>query len=521
MIFLTGFMGSGKSAVGRKLALKNNMPFVDLDRLISEKTGAKIPDIFNYAGEKAFRRLEREVLLESVDDGRNKIVATGGGLPVDPVNRQIMKAAGTIIFLDASIETIRGRIGSATDRPLWGPEADALYETRRSAYEDADRVIKTDGKDLMTVAAEVEQVFENLSAPVPVVTESAAYPVYIGAGIFERFRHYLKRHAEPEGVFVLVDEKVYGLHLPRIEGALSDMRHQVMPVPSGEASKSFGQLEKVMDSMLSCQVNRNWVMLAVGGGVTGDLAGFAASMFMRGIPVIQVPTTLLSQVDSSIGGKTGINHARGKNLIGSFHQPLFVVSDVSFLETLPETEKRAAMAEVVKYGVIMDEDLFSYLELGSYDTYDLEKIVRMCAADKARVVALDEREGGIRRTLNFGHTIGHAIEKFNDFRISHGSAVAAGMIFAAWLSEDMNLIDNMEFQQIRKLIRDLDMVPADLKMPAADDVAGAITLDKKGFEKGLHFVLTEGVGSVSVKMLSNSKILDAYEGFLHGYGQGL
>jgi 3-dehydroquinate synthase len=271
--------------------------------------------------------------------------------------------------------------------------------------------------------------------------------------------------------------------------------------------------------MLSLRVNRQWVCLAVGGGVTGDLAGFAASVYMRGIPVVQAATTLLAQVDSSIGGKTAVNTKFGKNLVGTFYQPLFVLSDTAFLATLDPAQMRSAMAEVIKYGVIMDAPLFEYIENGP--PFDYQKIVTMCSRDKARVVGLDEREGGLRRILNFGHTLGHAVEKSTDYTVLHGLAVGVGMLFASWLSRERNLLPDVEYQRIRRVILREGVVPEGLSLPPEKEVARAMALDKKAAGKGVHFVLTPSIGDVSVQKLSEIEVMEAYKGFADGYARGL
>ncbi|OPZ61049.1 MAG: 3-dehydroquinate synthase [Deltaproteobacteria bacterium ADurb.Bin510] len=512
MIYLVGFMGSGKTTVGRRLALKLGVPFIDLDHEIERQRGAKISEIFRVAGEEAFRLLETQALEELILGGREAVVATGGGLPMNPYNRELMKASGTIVHLAANFETIRQRLAGDTSRPLWNEEALDLYDSRLTAYAEADYAVQTDEREIGEIVEEVAGLRQ--LKPVAVLTKPRPYPIYIGQGIFDSFKLYLKRHLRVEGLFVLADENVYATHIARIEGALSNTQHHLMPVPAGEGSKSFEFLEHVLGAMLSARINRNWAVVAVGGGVTGDLAGFAASVFMRGIPVIQVPTTLLAQVDSAIGGKTAVNHELGKNLVGAFHQPTFVLSDIDFLKTLPAEQTGGAMAEVVKYGVIMDPELFDYLEQG--EPFDYARIVRSCSRDKAAVVAADEHEGGLRRILNFGHTIGHAVEKASGFKVNHGVAVAQGMRFAAWLSEDLALLEPMECQRIAGLIAQLGIVPSDCALPSVEEVAAALALDKKGFAKGIHFVLTEKLGTAITMELTSHRILEAYERFVHG-----
>jgi shikimate kinase / 3-dehydroquinate synthase len=520
MIFLTGFMGSGKTSVGRALSRNLGLPFLDLDELISARAGSSIAEIFSCAGEEAFRALERKALAETASAGRPCVVATGGGLPAHPLNRRLMKASGVVVNLHASFETLRSRIPGDGSRPLWKDDALALYQARAGAYADADLVVMTDNRPVEEIAMEIASSLDALLPdPVGVILEDNPYPVYIGKGIFPRVLSLMRRFTSPEGIFVLADEEVLRHHGHAVEQALAPFPHAVIPVPSGEDSKSMAFLEKVLTRMFTLKVNRQWVCLALGGGVTGDLAGFAASIYMRGIPVVQAATTLLAQVDSGIGGKTAVNTDFGKNLAGTFYQPLFVLSDTGFLNTLEPAQLRSAMAEVIKYGIIMDRQLFAYIENGP--PYDYQKIVTMCSRDKALVVSRDEREGGLRRILNFGHTLGHAVEKSTGYAVLHGEAVGVGMLFASWLSLKRGMLPEAHFTRIRKLIDREGIIPPGLKLPPLEDVKQAMSLDKKGSEKGFHFVLTPSIGDVSVQKLSEIEVLEAYRGFADEYARGL
>ncbi len=519
MIFLTGFMGSGKTQVGKALAERLKAPFTDLDAEIGSQAGTTIPEIFRCAGEDAFRFLEHKTLLDVASRDDWSVVATGGGLPVMPVNRRIMKACGCIVHLRASFDTIRSRIPEDPSRPLWNSRAQALFQSRIPAYEDADLIVDTDGLTIEQTADEIAGRLGILPQPLGFILPDNPYPVYIGKGIFSRIVPLLRRHCDPEGLFVLADENVATHHEPLIRMALDKIQHSIMTVPSGEDSKSSSFLDKVLSEMFFRRVNRQWACLALGGGVTGDLAGFASSIYMRGIPVIQAPTTLLAQVDSALGGKTAVNNEFGKNLVGTFHQPLLVLSDTDFLATLDEAQSRSAMAEVIKYGVIMDAPLFEYLEAGP--PFDNEKIVRMCSRDKAAIVERDEREGGLRRVLNFGHTLGHALEKDSGYTLPHGTAVAAGMLFASWLSREKGLLPGRDYGRIKDLITSRGIIPVGLTLPLPQDVALEIALDKKGQGRGIHFVLTPSIGDVSVQKLTELEVLEGYKGFADEYARGI
>lgn len=512
MIYLTGFMGSGKTSVGEALASRMKRPFLDLDRYIAAKVGKSITEIFACAGESSFRCVENESLLEVAEGAWGTVISTGGGLPVNRMNRSVMKASGYVVYLKASFDTLITRIPTDPGRPLWNERASQLLEERKPAYEDADFIIDTEGLSVQEVARKIIKQISSMVNPLPVLVPGQPYPVYIGKGIFGNLRKYLGRHGKPEGFFVLVDENAEKCHRQSMNRVFRGLKHVVMTVPSGEASKSFPFLQEVLDRMFASKVNRQWTCVAVGGGVTGDLAAFASSIFMRGIPVVQVPTTLLAQVDSGIGGKTGIDVSSGKNLVGTFHQPQFVLSDVDFLDTLDRKQIDGAFAEVIKYGVIMDRELFEYLEKKKKP--DLELIVSKCSADKASVVTGDEREKGLRRILNFGHTLGHALEHAHGYAMNHGQAVGAGMVFAAWLSSDLGLLQKKDLKRIQDLVNRLVFRKDRPIYPQVRKIREGMKLDKKGTEEGVLFVLTQGIGDATVKKFSTSQILDAYERFV-------
>ncbi|MBN1637210.1 MAG: 3-dehydroquinate synthase, partial [Deltaproteobacteria bacterium] len=489
------------------------------DENISCNAGTKISEIFSSAGEKAFRFLEQDALKKIIRHGEECVVATGGGLPVDPINRSLMKAAGFVFYLQASFETLQARIPDAQGRPLWDNCARELFESRKNAYEDSDYIINTQCKSIEELARELEYTIRKLSMPIPVALADNPYPVYVGKGIFNDLPGIMHRHLNPEGLFVLCDENVKRMYSDHIQGVLGGVKHHIMLIPPGEESKTHAFLGCVLDEMLSRNVNHAWACLALGGGVTGDLSGFAASIFMRGIPVIQVPTTLLAQVDASIGGKTAINHIQGKNLVGTFHQPAFVLSDTAFLDTLHATHVKSALAEVIKYAVIMDENLFYYLE--GRESYDYEDVVRMCCRDKSYVVAQDEKETGMRRILNFGHSLGHAIEKVQKFMIPHGQAVAIGMLFSTWLSHDIGMLKRSEMSRIFKLIKKSRIVPNEFQFPQSDKILDGLKVDKKAQTMAIDFVLTPAIGDATVRKLFISDVIGFYKRFVHEHQTGI
>jgi len=330
-----------------------------------------------------------------------------------------------------------------------------------------------------------------------------SYPIYIGAGLLERADLYGQA---PGRAAIVTNQVVAPLYLSRVRKALESAGAQVTDiiVEDGEPAKSWATLERVVDAMLAAKLGRDSMVVALGGGVVGDLAGFAAAIYQRGIGFVQVPTTLLAQVDSSVGGKTAINHPRGKNLIGAFHQPRTVISDVATLETLPPRELRSGIAEVIKHGFALDAGFVDWLEadvekLVACDREALAYAVRRSCELKARVVAADERETGDRALLNFGHTFGHAIETAAGYGTwLHGEAVAAGMVMAAELSALMGHLRKSEVGRVRELLRRAGLPVAGPAL-APERLMELMALDKKAAKGKTRFVLLESIGRAALR----------------------
>ena len=346
----------------------------------------------------------------------------------------------------------------------------------------------------------------------------ASHPVHVGTGILDSLGG-LARDAKitSNRVVVITDSTVERHYAARATDALKKARFSpdLVVVPAGEASKSFSVLETLYDRMTAAEIERGGAVFALGGGVVGDLAGFAAATYLRGIAVVQVPTTLVAQVDSSLGGKTGINHPRAKNLIGAFYQPRAIIADVDTLRTLPDREFREGLAEVIKYGAIMDAPMVADLErdLGRILKRDgaiLEAMVARSLRHKASVVVADEREGGLRKTLNFGHTVGHALEASAGYgRYLHGEAVAIGMTVAARLSERFAGLSADEGARLVRLIAQAGL-PTEMPPKAVTpEFTAALRLDKKRAENALEFVLLEKLGRSLTKRLEFDQVLAA------------
>ena len=340
------------------------------------------------------------------------------------------------------------------------------------------------------------------------------YPIHIGSGLLAR-GELLRRHLPGRQVLLVTNETLAPLYLAPLRSALDGLQQAVTVLPDGERHKTLATLETLFDALLEHRFDRRCTLVALGGGVIGDLTGFAAACYQRGVAYLQVPTTLLAQVDSSVGGKTGVNHPRGKNMIGAFHQPRCVLADTDTLATLPERELSAGLAEVIKYGLIRDPDFFAWLEahidaLLAREPEPLAHAIARSCRNKAEIVATDEREGGMRALLNLGHTFGHAIETGLGYgEWLHGEAVAAGMMLAADLSARLGWLTAAEVERIRVL---LDRARLPVTAPAglsSDTFLELMTVDKKVQDGRLRLVLLRELGRAVLVEQTDPALIDA------------
>jgi len=329
-----------------------------------------------------------------------------------------------------------------------------------------------------------------------------SYPIYIGVELLQD-PALIQKHIQTKAVCIVSNNTVSKLYLTQLKKSLNDYRVIEVILEDGEQFKNADSLNRIYTTLLDNKFNRDSTIIALGGGVVGDIAGFAAASFMRGIPFIQIPTTLLSQVDSSVGGKTGINHPLGKNMIGAFYQPQAVVIDMHVLQTLDKREISAGLAEVIKYGLIWDQDFFDHLEnhiedLKNLNVMQLEQAIYRSCEIKAEVVSQDERESGLRAILNLGHTFGHAIENCLGYgEWLHGEAVGCGMVMAAQMSLAHGWINDTDFDRIRNLIQAADL-PIEKPQISLHDFIEAMSLDKKNKNQDIYLVLQQGIGQAIV-----------------------
>ncbi len=527
-IVLIGFSGTGKSTVASRLAGRLGWSAADSDAEIEQHWGVTIPAIFRDHGESAFRSSERTILRQLLARDR-VVIATGGGAAVDPEvwDREMLGSKGTLVLaLDASPETILARLrrqasaeGADVERPLLaGADPLArireLKSVRQSVYDKAHLTLSS---ELVSVDELTEEIVgisrmcggEPLS--VRLDTASGTSDIRVGPGAAARIGEWVRAGwPQAQQTWIVTDANVGPLHAMAIESRLraSGLIVSTYAVAAGEGSKSLATAGELYDWLLGGGVERGDVIVALGGGVVGDLGGFVAATVLRGIGLVQVPTSLLAAVDSSVGGKTGINHAAGKNLIGAFLQPPLVIADTAFLRTMPDREGRSGWAEVVKHAVIQRStpggqrgDLAEVLDRNAERLLRLEEpatsyVVWRNIALKAAVVAADERETGIRAFLNFGHTLGHAIEAA-DYQLLHGEAVALGMRAASELGVLCGTCGRTEANRISRLIDRFDL-PLSAALQETR-VMARLSSDKKRVAGRQRYVLPVDGGGVVIR----------------------
>jgi 3-dehydroquinate synthase len=530
-------MGSGKTSVGRALAKKLNKRFLDSDHEIEARTGVPIATIFEIEGEASFRQREADMIRELCQlDGI--VLATGGGAILNPESRALLHAAGTVIYLQASIGSILHRTRFDKKRPLLRTadprkKLEELEAQRDPLYREMAHVVVETGyphlnslvqmvidrlPEELKQEAQAQQLASQLAtkvkedmkdyqvegAALTVSLSDRSYPIFIQEDLLNNAQ-VLERSIRAKRLVIVTNEVVAPLYLNRLQTQLENLGKQVSAIilPDGEVHKTWESLMKIFDGLLEQQCDRHTMLIALGGGVIGDMVGFAAASYMRGIPFVQVPTTLLSQVDSSVGGKTGINHPLGKNMIGAFYQPQAVIADIASLQTLPDKEISAGLAEIIKMAAILDSAFFEWLEqnmqaLRQRDPVALAHAIKRSCELKAQIVASDERESGVRAILNFGHTFAHAIEAGLGYGTwLHGEAVGCGMVMAADLSHRLHYIDYLTKTRIIHLIEaaGLPIVAPDLGEQTWIDL---MQVDKKNEAGIIKFILLKPLGQALI-----------------------
>lgn len=504
-IFLIGFMATGKSTVGPLLAERLGRRFVDLDARIEAACHKSIPTLFREEGEAAFRRHEAEALARVAEED-GMVIGCGGGTPCFHDNLARMQAVGVVVALLASLDDVLARAGDASTRPLLAggrAQAERLYAERQSVYRSAGIGIETGQRTPVQVADEAARRVALHSGVGRVQLGARGYPIHLAplARVADLAHELLSRGR----VAVVTDENVAAAgHACAVADALGP-RASIAVMPAGESAKTLATVERIASDCVAAGLDRGGAILAVGGGVVGDLAGFTAAMLFRGVAVAQIPTTLLAMVDSAIGGKTGVDLPAGKNLVGAFWQPRFVLADTTTLQTLPPRECTAAYGEIVKYGLLGDAPLFALVEESGAST-DPTELVRRCALAKARIVASDEEErSGARAVLNLGHTVGHAIELASGFQLLHGEAVALGLIAATRISERLGIASVGLAARTAAVLRRAGL-GTELEPWLRPDVLAHVGVDKKRQAGRVRFIAVEDVGRTQAVDLTPAEI---------------
>lgn len=550
-IVMVGLMGCGKSSVGRRLAAKLGLAFVDVDDEIEQSARKSITEIFADHGEAFFRDGERRVIARLLANGP-QVLATGGGAYMNPETRAAIKAQGVSIWLRAELPVLMKRVAKRDSRPLLktgDPEATMrrLMAERYPVYAEADITIEsreTQHEHIVAEAIEalkrspllaippggefsleaiekgVKKAMSNAITPVEpaaprkvgVALPGRAYDVLIGPGLVAQAGSLIAERFGKVKCAIVTDVNVARHHGANLEASLRahGLHAGTVVLPAGEATKSFRELQPLCENLLSMELERGDLVVPFGGGVIGDLAGFAASLLRRGVRFVQIPTTLLAQVDSSVGGKTGINTSHGKNLIGTFHQPSLVLADTNVLSTLPDREMRAGYAEVAKYGLLGDAAFFGWLEehwrsVFGNDPSTLARTIETSVKAKADIVVRDEHETGDRALLNLGHTFGHALEAWTGYssRLLHGEGVAIGMCLAFRLSEQLGYCAPGTAARVTAHLKavGLPVTIGEIEGAGQADAGELLALmgqDKKVKAGRLTFIMARGVGQAFI-----------------------
>ncbi|CUU36810.1 MAG: 3-dehydroquinate synthase [Armatimonadetes bacterium] len=518
-LFLVGNMGAGKSTVGALLARRLGRPFFDLDLVVEQTTHKTIPQIFAEEGEARFREMEAHLLKQLAAHPTPSVIACGGGAILSEANRQVMRQHGWIVYLKASVETLLSRIPDATTRPLLQPDPaeklQAIAAQREALYQQADWILPTDGKtpeQVVEPLARLIQPTPDAPLTIPVLEgQPHAYTVFLASGLRHALPQRLAEFGKPSQVVILSHPPLQQWAEP-IASALNQqgIPTHTLYVPSGERFKTLRMVERIHREMTQRGVDRHSGLVVVGGGVLGDMGGFVAATYMRGIPFFQVPTTLLAQVDSSVGGKVGVDLPEGKNLVGAFYQPQAVFIDPEILTTLPARHWRNGFAEMLKYGIALHSGLWLRLKAMVAGGWLTPRRVRKtpdgwllpiarCVQIKSELVSSDERDTqGLRALLNFGHTVGHAIERALNYRDwLHGEAIAAGMVAEAQIGVLMGITPEETLAELKHTLQQAGL-PVALPPVAPETLLEAMRADKKRVGAQFHIVLLKAVGEAEL-----------------------
>lgn len=504
-LVITGMMGTGKSSVAQVVAEQLQRTLVDTDVEIEKRFGKKITAIFKTEGEGAFRKAEAE-LCEELSRTSNLVISTGGGFLL-PVRSLKMMDPHTVFCLDASAKTIAQRTKNRHNRPLLFGVSDEsaiqqIMNERCGAYQNIFHHVSTDSRSVQRISEEIigrfalESQLKSYATRFVRMPLVSPYPIVVGDSVaLDIPKRLAWAGIKVQRVLIVTNEKLKGLYGDFITESCqqSSLACEWLCIPDGEQYKNLETVQTLYKNLLRRNAKRDDVIIALGGGVVGDVAGFVAATYMRGLRLVQIPTTLLAMVDSSIGGKTGVDLDEGKNLVGAFKQPSMVLADTALLKTLPADEFRSGMAEVIKHAIIDDPALFELLS--SDATLSNDELVSRALEVKACVVEEDPFEHGRRALLNLGHTFGHAIEKVSEYKMRHGYAVAVGLLAACELATQLSECEPGLRARVEHVLKRFEL-PTHVSGMRVDEIVDAMQHDKKGGAKGLRFVVPCDIGDV-------------------------
>lgn len=499
LIFIYGPPLSGKSTLGKAYAQWMDLPFFDLDSLIESQSEMSIKEIFSSQGETQFREWEHKILQELCKEEQG-VISLGGGALTQPETRKLVENHGEVVLIDPSLNELIKRLNEdQTIRPLLGESAEEglkkLLEQRRDHYQSFSNRISLDQ------VQEREQIheLEILLGLFNVKGMGSDYQVRLKAGGLDKIGKEIRRQRLSGPVVVVTDENVGDLYAGRVLASLEEAgyRSSLISIQPGENSKTMATVQEVWRQFLISDVERGSTVVSLGGGVVGDLIGFAAATYHRGVDWVNIPTSLLAMVDAGIGGKTGVDLPQGKNLVGAFHPPRLVWIDPDVLQTLPDNELHNGMAEVIKHGVISDPELFTMITKGKGSFLNnRDEILCRAVAVKINIIQKDPYDRDLRQTLNFGHTLGHAVELVSGFELRHGEAIAIGMIAEANLAEQLGMAASGLTGELVEVLQKWELpvkLPPDLPQKK---IWEAVKRDKKKLNGRLQFALPLAVGQV-------------------------
>ncbi|RCW50533.1 MULTISPECIES: 3-dehydroquinate synthase [unclassified Halanaerobium] len=528
IIVLAGFMAAGKTTTGRILAAKTGFKFYDSDKEIEKQSGMSVENIFAQKGEDYFRKLEKEIILNLLDKEEDFVMSVGGGAVLDKTLRDKLINSTEIFCLDLTAEEVLKRTADRSEkRPLLKNidlpgDINDLMKKRERSYQELPVHINTKKYSAEEVAEIIIKKLKIEKVEIHLSEKKNSYPVLISSDFsFNSFNTILKKIKDRK-VFLAADIKVINLHGEKILEQFNRSASSVSEffLKGGEHVKDLKNLEKAYNILYDNNFSRSDYVIVFGGGTIGDLGALIASTYLRGLKLIQLPTTIISQLDSSVGGKTAVNFRNTKNLIGTFYQPEMVYYSLKWLSTLEDRDRRSGTGEIIKYALLAGGEFYQLVKANREELLDLDddfmlKISKKALKLKNHFVSEDIKDQGLRRMLNLGHTFGHAVEAAENFEMSHGEAVAVGLAFTAYISTREAELSQKEFEDIIELISYFNFKLFPSKDIEVEELADYLTHDKKIVDSRQPWILLNGIGNPFVTFdIGQEKIKKYMEEYL-------